>query len=61
MHKLKFVLPVIALVLSIVFIIPQNSMGASEPETKINILSNPFGASGYVLSFALADMINKNS
>ena len=61
MHKIKFVLPVIALGLIVGFMNPQISMAASQPETKINILSNPFGASGYVLSFALADMINKNS
>ena len=61
MHKIKFVLPVIALGLIVGFMNPQISMAASEPETRINILSNPFGASGYVLSFALADMINKNS
>lgn len=61
MYKMKLVLLVIALVLSVGFMHPQTSTAASEPETKINILSNPFGASGYVLSFALADMINKNS
>jgi TRAP transporter TAXI family solute receptor len=60
MEKGKFVL--LAMVLFFGFsIITSPVSKAAEPETTIHILSNPFGSSGYVLSFALADMINKNS
>ena len=61
MKKVTFIFLVMALVLSLVLIKSGVSMAASDQITKINILSNPFGSSGYVLSFALAEMINKNS
>ena len=61
MKKVTFVLLALALVLSLLLINARVSVAASDQETNINILSNPFGASGYVLSFALAEMINKNS
>ena len=61
MLKAKVALLAITLVFSFMAFNPALPTAVAQPETKINILSNPFGASGYVLSFALADMINKNS
>ena len=61
MRKRIFILLSIALVVNFLLISPKVSIAGSQPITKIDILTNPFGSSGYVLSFALAELINKNS
>lgn len=61
MRKSGLALLVVVVVLSVSFLRCDVASAQSEKTTDINIMSNPFGSSGYVLSFALADMINKNS
>ena len=51
-----------ALVLSVLLVVPAFAKSkASEGKIDIQIYSNPFGHTTYVLSFALAEIVNKNS
>lgn len=57
----RTMVPIIMLTMFLIFCSLGPALAESASKTEIQIYSNPFGNATYVLSFALAEIINKNS